>query len=477
VRRAASTTHHLKDVGEGVVDVTVLLTLEALHAHDDDHVSGEGNAPRRVLARDDDLNRAAVVKRLDDALVLTRERFVVEPDSVFERRLESGVLDVLEMRSEFGWLNVEESRLFLVGEAVGEDVVGGGAALLAGGDEGEDGTILGVLADGEVSRLGHLNHERREVRDVERLKVNLHRERTRSRTEVEDGLSGGAHPLSDVASVGERNAERNDPCGVLSLGGDVTGAGDDDLVSRSEFRSNELNLVGDEETDSLNVLALLPPAREEVPLLRRADDEVSLLEEADVGARLAGESDDLLAALKLTELAAPFGDASVNDLLERLEADGASRLVLRPETEEGELGADGLAATSGGADEDVLVGSVERLEDLGLNLVERIERVGVQRLVLLVVKSGDGERLEVEESRGRGELLGEDEVLEREREASFGVHPAVRDDRDEVVGRERIEHRDGEGDVVVLLGVALTEHELIVEEDDLAVDVFDDDPE
>jgi hypothetical protein len=114
---------------------------------------------------------------------------------------------------------------------------------------------------------------------------------------------------------------------------------------------------------------------------------------------------------------------------------------------------------------------------LRLDLVESVEGLAVERLVLLVVEGGDGQRLEVKESGRRRELLGEDKVLEGEGKAGFGVHPAVRDDGDEVVGRERVEHGDGEGDVVILLGIALTEHELVVEEDDFAVDVLNDDPE
>lgn len=93
------------------------------------------------------------------------------------------------------------------------------------------------------------------------------------------------------------------------------------------------------------------------------------------------------------------------------------------------------------------------------------------------MKSRDGKRLKVEESRRRRELLRKDEMLERERETSFRVKPSIRDDRDEVVRRERVHHWYGESHVVILLGVTLTENELIVEENDLSVDVLDENPE
>ena len=37
--RSACTTHHLENVHDGVVDISVLLALIVLHAHDDDHVT------------------------------------------------------------------------------------------------------------------------------------------------------------------------------------------------------------------------------------------------------------------------------------------------------------------------------------------------------------------------------------------------------------------------------------------------------
>lgn len=57
------------------------------------------------------------------------------------------------------------------------------------------------------------------------------------------------------------------------------------------------------------------------------------------------------------------------------------------------------------------------------------------------------------------------------------MEPAVRNDRDEVVGREGIHHRDSKCHVMILFGVALTEDELVVEENDFSIDIFDEDPE
>jgi hypothetical protein len=47
--RSTCPTHHLQDVGNGIVDVSVFLPIERLHAHDDDHVRADGEGPGSVL--------------------------------------------------------------------------------------------------------------------------------------------------------------------------------------------------------------------------------------------------------------------------------------------------------------------------------------------------------------------------------------------------------------------------------------------
>jgi hypothetical protein len=287
-----------------------------------------------------------------------------------------------------------------------------------------------------------------------------------------------ADPLAEVACVRERDAARDDArVEELGLGADVARAGDDDLVRRAGLAADELDLIRDEEPDVLDVLALAPAARQHVPLRGRAHDNVRALEDAQVRGRLAREREDLLPALELAEAGAPRADARVDHLRERLEADRAPALALAPQPEERELGADGLARARRRAHEHVLVGGVERLEDLRLDLVERGDRVRVQRLVLGVVQRGERERLEVEQRCRRRELGGQDEVLERDGQARLRVQPAFGHDGDVVVRRDGLRDRDGERDGVLVLGIPLPEHERVVEEDELAVDVLDEDVE
>ena len=81
---SARAAHHLQNVHHGVVDVAVLLALVVLHAHDDDHVAGDGKAPRCVLGSDEDLNSAMLEQPFHNALVLLVEGFVVVADPVLQ---------------------------------------------------------------------------------------------------------------------------------------------------------------------------------------------------------------------------------------------------------------------------------------------------------------------------------------------------------------------------------------------------------
>ena len=85
--------------------------------------------------------------------------------------------------------------------------------------------------------------------------------------------------------------------------------------------------------------------------------------------------------------------------------------------------------------------------------------------------------LQVEKRRGRRELLRKDQMLERDWQTRFRVQPSIRDDGYVVVGRDGLEHRDRESDVVLVFCVALPEDKGIMEEDDLAIHVLDQDPE
>ena len=114
---------------------------------------------------------------------------------------------------------------------------------------------------------------------------------------------------------------------------------------------------------------------------------------------------------------------------------------------------------------------------LGLYGVKEGEEVRVQLFVVGVTEGGDRERLEVEQLRGRRELLREDEVAEGDGQLGLRGQPLVRHDADEVLWRERLEDGDEETDGVLVVRVFGLEEEVLVMEDEFRVHVFHHDPE
>lgn len=121
-------------------------------------------------------------------------------------------------------------------------------------------------------------------------------------------------------------------------------------------------------------------------LVRRANNKIALLQEPQVGTALSSQADNFLATLELAELRPPFHNTLVDHILQRLDADRARLFPFTPETQKSELRTDRLATAGWRADEDVVVGGVQRLEDLRLDLVEGLERRGVYAFEFLVVK-------------------------------------------------------------------------------------------
>lgn len=163
-------------------------------------------------------------------------------------------------------------------------------------------------------------------------------------------------------------------------------------------------------SNSLNNFAL---HRKRAHLGRRTDNNITLLEQPQVGARLTRQRHNLLSALNLAKLLLPLRHSQVYHLLVRFDTHRPLLLASRaPQSHESKLRADRLSTARRSANEDVLIGRIESLEDLRLDLVEVLDPIGVDGLEFLVVKSGEGERLEVEKRRRGGELLGKNEMLE-----------------------------------------------------------------
>ena len=105
--------------------------------------------------------------------------------------------------------------------------------------------------------------------------------------EVERTVGRTAEPLTDVLGIGQRVAQRHNADRLLQLGGDVAHTRADHLQRGAALEAKQLQLVGDEEVDVLHVLALLPAARQHVPVLRNRDQDVGLGQQFQIRRRVA----------------------------------------------------------------------------------------------------------------------------------------------------------------------------------------------
>ncbi len=84
-----------------------------------------------------------------------------------------------------------------------------------------------------------------------------------------------------------------------------------------------------------------------------------MLEELEICCGFARELNNVFAASKFRESLLPILEAAVYECLERRDVHRAAGFLLCPVTQQGELGADSLAATRRGGDEDVAVRAIQ----------------------------------------------------------------------------------------------------------------------
>mmetsp|Transcript_20226 Transcript_20226/g.41320 ORF Transcript_20226/g.41320 Transcript_20226/m.41320 type:complete len:682 (-) Transcript_20226:1713-3758(-) len=440
-----------------------------LCVHEHDQLRTQRESPAHRVRRHDHLHGATRVQIAHGALLVGREPLVQEGDAVGDRVRERALLDLAQKGRHVIGSRVQEAARRVVGGGEREQVDGRELCLL-GRRHKDDGRLVdGVVDHGVVGGLAHGEQPTGHVRDVVALDVNLERYRPHVGVEVEEAVVRAADPLGEVLGIGERGGEREDAHLVVGLAGDVTHARDHDLEHRPHLPSDEVHLVDDEQRDVLHVLALLPPAREHVPPLRRRDDHRAALEQLEVGCRLAAQHLDGDAHLAQAEL--PRSEALLGQLQQGCDVHTAAARRVLQHAQDGELSADGLARARRRTDEHALVRVEEGREDLRLNRVE-VRKVRLVEAGVLAQRR-DGQRAQVEQLGVRRVLLGQDEVAEGDGQRGLRAQPGVGDDAYEVLRRQRVGDGDGEGDGVVVLGEFGLEDEDLVVEHLLLVHILD----
>mmetsp|Transcript_117329 Transcript_117329/g.373812 ORF Transcript_117329/g.373812 Transcript_117329/m.373812 type:complete len:986 (+) Transcript_117329:1016-3973(+) len=476
--RTAGATHHLQHIVDGVVHISVFTAIELLGVHDDRQVRQHGHTPRELLCAHENLDGAGLEQAFDHCALRGGEALVEEADTVLQALLQGLLARSSQVRLHGLVGDVQEPLRLVVGGGMQQQVDGGHTRLLPVWHEDDDGLVGRVMLDGLVHWPAHGQEPRGAVVDVETLDDHLQRNGTHVGREVEKASAARSDPLTDVLRVGQRGRQRDDADGLLHLHGDVAHAADNGLQGRADVAVEQMQLVDDEEAHFLHALAGLPSAAHQVPLLRGGDHDVRLLEGLDVAGGLAAKLCDLETEF-LPELVGPLVVALLCRRLVRRDVHAAlDGVVAHQHPEQGELRADDLSGGRRRADQAVVVRGVERAESLRLNGVEHLEALCREEpLRIGVAQCRKRQWLQVEQLGVRRVLLGKDEVAERDRQQGLRVDPAIRDDADEVLRRQRLGDGHGEVQGVLLFGASFLQHEHLLVEDLLTVHILDEDPE
>ena len=316
------------------------------------------------------------------------------------------------------------------------------------------------------------------MRDAEGLDVELQRHWSSMRTEVVDCVLVSTDPLSNIASISKRHTQANNTHAVLNLHCDGMHTRYNHLVHISTIASKHVELIRNEQLHRLHVLASSPLSGEDVPLRRSSKNQVRLLKELQIGRSLASKLNNRLATGESTKSLLPIDQSLVHQLLEGGNVNSAAAVFLVPMTKQRKFGTDGLSTTRWRTKENIVVRIKERLERLGLDFV-KVLPPGVQLLVIVALQCLHGGSLHVQKGCMRRESFREGEFLEGHCDLGFCVHPAIRNQSDEVVRWHRLGNGDRKFDEVFVhfgLRIVLSKKELVMEQDILTIAVLNQDP-
>eukprot|EP00906_Rhabdomonas_costata_P006819 RCo009881 len=302
-----------------------------------------------LVAGDEHVHRTALEELGGDGLLAVRQTLVVESNAVLQGPQQSLVFDVRKVLLDFRQGHPQEHPPVLCSCQVTHQLHGHVVDVPLLGHKDHHGLVRAVRADSHEGGLVHRHHPRGEPGVVKTLNVNLQRHWPHRGVEVEDRGVRGSHPLSKILCIGQGAAGRDktDPCpkALDHLRADVPHPGHDHLHHRPPWAHDEMQLVYNEELHTRDVLSLLPPSGDDIPVLRGADNNLALFQQLEVRAGLTSElhHGSAKAVIKLAlPLAVPLradvlvrGDVHRSGLLLRLEG------VKHPQN--GELNANGLS--------------------------------------------------------------------------------------------------------------------------------------
>mmetsp|Transcript_43379 Transcript_43379/g.114245 ORF Transcript_43379/g.114245 Transcript_43379/m.114245 type:complete len:464 (+) Transcript_43379:1581-2972(+) len=398
-----------------------------------------------------------------------------EPDTVLQGLLEGALPRSLQVRKHSLVGHVQESLRLVVGSCVEKQINGRGTTLFPVWHEHDHRLLGGIMLDRLVHWTAHGKQPSGAVVNVETLNHHLKRHRTHVGREVEEP-GGGADPLSDILRIRERCRQGHDPNGLLHLHRDVTHTADDGLQRGTDVAVQQVEFINDEEANLLHALPRLPPSTHQVPLVRRRDDYVGFVKDLHI---VLPDKLGHLESQDPPKLVGPLSEAFLGGCLVRSDIHTTlHRIVTRQHPQHRKLGTHSLSTGCWCADQAIVIRGIERAERLRLNRVENLQALrSIQPLRIGIPKSGERQRLQVEQLGVRRILLGQNKMTEGDGQRSLRIDPTIRDDSNEVLWWQWLRDRHREVQRLLLLCLAFLQHEHLVVQDLLAVDVLYKDPE
>ena len=172
-----------------------------------------------------------------------------------------------------------------------------------------------------------------------------------------------------------------------------------------------MNLVNDNESHILDKVPCLPRSGDSVPLLWGCHDHRRLRDGSPVRCRVSCQLHNLLTKL-LLKPDPPVPDPLSHKSLEGGDVNNFGLWSLPEHPEHRDLSHDGLPGPGGGAQQHVLVGVVQSVEQLCLDRIEVAELE--KKLKLGLIEGGDRQGLEIKKVSVRGMSLRKDKMLERD---------------------------------------------------------------
>src|SRR5271170_7830482 len=102
---------------------------------------------------------------------------------------------------------------------------------------------------------------------------------------------------------------------MFELSGDETHSRDDDFVCWTNVPTNQMNLVGDKQFHSLNILSLLPAPRDQIPLSRCRKYNITSVKKFEICGNFSGKSDDFLPTSNIPKLLLPVRQPLIHHFL------------------------------------------------------------------------------------------------------------------------------------------------------------------